>query len=657
MKISELENKIDLFSLIANENKTRKVGGKEYRVDPCPACGGKDHFTVYPETNSYSSFSGCCQGGKVYRYLQDIKGLTEDQAFEELHRLAGIPFEKGTAVKKENQENKKSAIYPRPTKTEEETALAPAADYTAQVMELYHLQTDQDRAYFLDRKISNKLIDKYKLCIGKIGSDRRAILPVWENNKVTYYTGRALTDQQAQKYGKYHNATGSAQLFNSQYITNPVNRDPIIITEGIFDALSIEEAGGQAIALNSSSNVKKLLALCKEHRPKGRLVLALDNDAPGMQAHKELEKGLKGLGIVVGTFTIKPEFKDPNEFLKEDKEGIVEVLKRVINQAIEAQETERTEYLKNSTSNYVKDFFKQINESQNTPATSTGFQALNNLLDGGLYAGLYIIGAISSLGKTTFTLQMADQIAAGGNDVLIFSLEMARFELMAKSISRLTFLHDDTQYKVKAKTMRGITAGNRYQGYGEKEIDLIQLAVSKYSEFAGNIYVLEGMGDISVREIKTAVEKHKIITGKTPIIIIDYLQILAPYNERLNDKQNTDKSIVELKRMSRDYKTPVIAISSLNRENYNAPINMAAFKESGGIEYSADVLLGLQATGAGSKEFNIDIAKAKDPREVELKVLKNRNGKTGGMIEYLYYPKFNYFEEDKQEVKREGKRV
>ena len=130
------------------------------------------------------------------------------------------------------------------------------------------------------------------------------------------------------------------------------------------------------------------------------------------------------------------------------------------------------------------------------------------------------------------------------------------------------------------------------------------------------------------------------------MVIIDYVQLLAPIDPRMSDKQNTDKSVLELKRISRDYKIPIIGISSLNRENYNLPISMSAFKESGSIEYSSDVLLGLQAKGIGSdKNFDINKAKAQNPREIELVVLKNRNGATGGKVDYNYYTMFNCFKE------------
>ena len=74
---------------------------------------------------------------------------------------------------------------------------------------------------------------------------------------------------------------------------------------------------------------------------------------------------------------------------------------------------------------------------------------------------------------------------------------------------------------------------------------------------------------------------------------------------------------------------------------------MQAFKESGAIEYSTDVLIGLQLMGVGDKNFDVDAAKTKNPREVEAVILKNRNGRTGGKIRYDFYAMFNYFEEVK----------
>jgi replicative DNA helicase len=103
--------------------------------------------------------------------------------------------------------------------------------------------------------------------------------------------------------------------------------------------------------------------------------------------------------------------------------------------------------------------------------------------------------------------------------------------------------------------------------------------------------------------------------------MIDYLQILKPADPRASDKQNTDWAVSELKRISREHKIPVLAISSLNRENYHMPINLTSFKESGAIEYSSDVLIGLQvegptptATPPKAKTIRTPSAKSSRPR-------------------------------------------
>jgi len=89
-----------------------------------------------------------------------------------------------------------------------------------------------------------------------------------------------------------------------------------------------------------------------------------------------------------------------------------------------------------------------------------------------------------------------------------------------------------------------------------------------------------------------------------------------------------------------------VAISSLNRANYNTAISMEAFKESGGIEYSSDVLIGLQLAGAGVPNFDPTAEKQKYPREIELVILKNRSAAVGDKIKFKYYPMFNYFIEE-----------
>ena len=94
-----------------------------------------------------------------------------------------------------------------------------------------------------------------------------------------------------------------------------------------------------------------------------------------------------------------------------------------------------------------------------------------------------------------------------------------------------------------------------------------------------------------------------------------------------------------LRRMAGDLRTPVFVISSLNRSSYSGSISIDSFKESGGIEYGADVLLGLQPAGMTETLDGLNDTKAKaeagrivrelkaaKDRPCEIVVLKNRNG-------------------------------
>lgn len=362
-------------------------------------------------------------------------------------------------------------------------------------------------------------------------------------------------------------------------------------------------------------------------------------------------------------FSKKEYLKQP-EYSAELEEALKEyVTEHVGNrEELTKEELEKAakEYKESSNAYHLQNFLNGIKESVNTPCIPTGFYEVDKQIDGGLYEGLYVIGAITSLGKTTFTQQIADNIAAAGHDVLYISLEMSRNELISKSISRHTYMNAVKKglNSKLAKTARGITAGARYENYSDEEKEAIETATVDYARYSEHIYIYEGIGDIGVEQIAKLVDNHIKYTGRKPVVVIDYMQILAPYNPRYTDKQNADKSTMELKRLSREAKIPVICISSVNRANYLTPIDLESFKESGGIEYGSDVVIGLQLSvvsennafdkesGTKAKRDLIKEAKSKTPREIEAVILKNRQGKTSDEpIKLRYYSKYNYFEE------------
>lgn len=72
-------------------------------------------------------------------------------------------------------------------------------------------------------------------------------------------------------------------------------------------------------------------------------------------------------------------------------------------------------------------------------------------------------------------------------------------------------------------------------------------------------------------------------------------------------------------------------------------MSIASFKEPSGIDYSADVLLGLQAKGAGEREFDLRKEKRKDPRDLEAILLKNCTAALCRPLSFRYYAACSYF--------------
>ena len=652
----------------------------------CLLCGHGAHgdgLKANPRSTKHGlkCFGACGFSGDILEYLQQAKSLSFPEALETASNLLGISteeyrppkdVEKKTAKTEKKKDTHTDMNIHTDTYTHTDTHKAEEPDYSDYYKSCIKRLSETD--YLSSRGISTETASKLWL-----GYDPEAT-PYGANNKTRWKgiiipTGKSSynirnTDPKAthkQRYGK----VGSDNPFYIKALK--VATSPIVITEGELDALSIIEVGGVAIGLGGAT-INKLIEEVKAKIPTQPIVIALDNDEKGREASETLSKALSELKLPFYVYNLYGEAKDANEALQRDREALASEIKGLADRIRKEEEAkleeERREYLRTETAyGHLKGFLDGIEASVRTPATPTGFELLDrDILDGGLYEGLYCIGAITSLGKTTLALQIADQIARDTKKrVLIFSLEMSRAELMSKTISRLTLMEalragEETR---TAKTARGITDGDRYQNYSQKEKEIIGKAIETYGrDYSKKISIYEGIGTIGVEKIREEVARVTRLFGEAPIVVVDYLQILAPYDKeyiRATDKQNTDKNVTELKLISRDYKTTIIGISSFNRDNYTAPVNLTSFKESGAIEYSSDVLIGLQFTGMDYEEGETEKARDKRIRElrkdqeakgragqaqsIQLKVLKNRYGCKGDII-LSFYPMFNYFEED-----------
>lgn len=642
--LKKAKEKINLLEYIENYTNTKaKKVGKSYILTTCPKCGHKDHFSINVDENYYKSFSNCCKGGTIVDFIEEFEKLSTDEAIEKTLSLAHIDNLKSRG---DLNKYKKGGLNKM------------NANFNNVINEAHKNVGQTD--YFHNRGLGDEIINKYKLGYSDAGfnfainndSDinetendifqyYKYYLPILdEKNDCSYFITRIDDGVVPSNLDikKNHNLLGySVQLFNQRYIEHSELFDNkyIFIVEGIFDALSIEDLGYKAIALNSSSNAKKFISIIERNKNKLNeinFILIPDNDKAGEEVQKLLENEFKRLKLNLQVCKLTNKVKDANELLQQDREKLKTFLEAEINKK------------KNEgfCISYINEFIKAIDSYRNEKIITTGINCIDKAIGGGLYPGLYTVGAVPSLGKTTLVHQIADYIAKNGEDVLYFSLEMGKFEMMKKSISREMFLID-----------RGKAATTREISQGKCDCEILNKAINNYRDnVAPNISIIEGNFNTNVFLIREMIKKNIEVRGKKPIIFVDYLQILKPYSDKLSDKQANDFNVTELKKISRDYNIPVVTISSLNRSNYSTMIGFESFKETGGIEYASDVVIGLQLKGIDMTAKNttetekrklINDLKNKNPREIELVILKQREGVAYMSCNLKYNPQYNYF--------------
>lgn len=517
--------------------------------------------------------------------------------------------------------------------------------------------------YLLKRGLSEEIIKKYN--IGYDIKERMLVLPISK----TCYLGRYTDDT---KGYKHHKPKGTSnEIFNGEYLKNSDFKTIIWVCEAIIDALSLEEINEdiKAISLNSINNASQLVQEAKDNNFKGVFMLALDTDTNGIKASEDLKEDLEAIGIksfifnsnydkynVVSDDNTEIKNKDINEWLLSDKDKLkssVTSLNDMLYTSLEQQAIKT--YKQENVLNYLDTFNEMIKDKENNKPLSTGIKQLDEALEGGFYKkNLVILGAISSLGKTTLALQLGDNIARGGKDVLIFSLEMSKEELIAKSLSRNSFLKAyDRHYTALALTTREILKGiatNDEIPNNRQRQEIYKEAYEDYKDnIASNIYITECNDniDINIATINDKIKNHIAITNNKPFVIIDYLQIIQNNDKGLTDKQVIDRIVTSLKRIARDNDITILLISAFNRANYTKEANLSSFRDSSTIEYTSDVLLSLQLSKLDGitddkNEINLNQEQQKDERELTLKVLKNRNGRITDVKDIKFYAKYNY---------------
>lgn len=618
----------------------------------CPACGSGagPHRTpalrVYPETRSWKCFS-CGEAGDVF----DLAGwvFSTDDKREQLRivcEAAGIVEDADGAAEarpkprpKPSSPSERNEVPTKPGRPDEAAALAEGAVLIERAAAA--IGEKRPASYLADRGFT---VDEARTFGWGYDEKNDAIVLPYGPDAPGYYTLRYLEPKNGRKYGK------PPGIPEPRCLSDLEGARVAFVVEGLFDAFAVRACGFRAVALNGCGNAKACSRAIAERGFDGCIVAMLDDDDAGNKAAETVVSALSAAGIAATKFSGALDH-DPAETMRRDRAAFAAALAEE-TAAAEAKVATMAEaaYLESLKRLRAIDPFETMlgiyNLADAEEPVPTGIDGLDDALDGGLHRGVAVLGAISSLGKTTLTVQMADHIAASGRPVLFVTIEQSAQELVSKSLSRLM-------------RFRGIVAPDAFlrsaarASWGEDEQNEFFAACEDYGKATyGRLALMECSSRPSVADIEALAKAIRDHHGIAPIVFIDYLQLLAPTNDRDTEKQAIDKNITALRQMARMLRTAVFAISSLNRSSYGGAVSLDGFKESGGIEYGADVLLGMQPLhmrermkgrkdGKGAEEI-IDKTKSANERECEIVVLKNRFGRTPREgVPVVFYPASN----------------
>ena len=253
----------------------------------------------------------------------------------------------------------------------------------------------------------------------------------------------------------------------------------------------------------------------------------------------------------------------------------------------------------------------------------TGFSDFDRMCTGLNRSDLVLIGARPAMGKTSFALNMARNVAVkSGKKVLFFSLEMSKEQLAQRVIS--------TEARIPSQKMRtGELTPKEWESLSSACVFL-----------ADTQLYLDDTSNITVPEMKARCRRLKNVDA----VFIDYLQLMQSAKRTENRVQEVSEITRSLKLMAKDLMIPVVVCAQLSRSteargSSHKP-QLADLRESGSIEQDADIVVMLYREDyyKNDKENPEEI----EVNSAELLVQKNRHGPTGS-IKMAWNPKYTLY--------------
>ena len=240
----------------------------------------------------------------------------------------------------------------------------------------------------------------------------------------------------------------------------------------------------------------------------------------------------------------------------------------------------------------------------------TGFKDLDFTLNGLQKSDLILVAARPAMGKTAFTLNIAQNVAMGvQGSVAFFSLEMSKEQLVGRILSSVAGIESD-------KLRKGDMDTNDWG-----KVLAAAEAMSKAPLF------IDDTAALTVQDMRAKLRRLKVEHG-LDLVVVDYIQLMQGRSSS-KGSENRQQEISEISRnlklIAREFNVPVIALSQLSRSVESRPDKrpvLSDLRESGSLEQDADIVMFLYRDIYYNPE-----SEAGD--EAEVLIRKHRNGAVG----------------------------
>jgi len=271
---------------------------------------------------------------------------------------------------------------------------------------------------------------------------------------------------------------------------------------------------------------------------------------------------------------------------------------------------------------------------QSVTGVASGFSDLDELTSGFQPADLVIVAARPSMGKTAFTLNVAQHAAIDTRkSVAFFSLEMSKESLVQRMLT--------SEARVDAQDLRRARL---------RDDDFPRLARAAGILSQAPIFIDDQPGS-TLLEMRSKARRLASESG-LDLIIVDYLQLInGPANSE-NRQQEISQISRGLKALAKELNVPVVALSQLSRApeqragDQKRP-QMSDLRESGAIEQDADLIMALYRPEVYAERGQDGVARDKDGNSIEgmaeVIILKQRNGPIG-TVNLFFHKQYTRFE-------------